>query len=240
MCTVKYGKAGAKDLRWGWNTRKAALQAAWQGQNSASCVMPASLPASICQRKDWAQDRLTDQVPSVPIWSCKVTCEDLLRLQGLYDVLHLNFVHSISQQLMEQLAGGLVKADAAQRIAKVHDMYMSFSTLEAGLFCLNLPEAYRHINAPSASEAQIEVGVACHSSVCHGLRSISLVGYWSGGGLLILHAWIAHGPQSRAVHQQYTANLIWFGAASNQTLRSCICSEPALASPLVLKALPCL
>ena len=109
--------------------------------------------------------------------SGQVAEQDLLLVQGLYDVLHLNFVHSISQQLMEQLAGGLVKANAAQRIAKVHDMYMSFSTLEAGLFCLNLPEAYRHINEPSASEAQIEVRVACHSSVWHGLRSPLLVGY---------------------------------------------------------------
>lgn len=80
-----------------------------------------------------------------------------MAMQGLYDVLHLNFVHSISGQQMEQLAGGLVKADAAQRVAKVHDMYLSFATLEAGLFCLNLPDAYRHINEPTASESQIEV-----------------------------------------------------------------------------------
>ncbi|KAK9822559.1 hypothetical protein WJX74_004630 [Apatococcus lobatus] len=107
------------------------------------------------------------------IYFVQATAENIQRIvadgaQGLYDVLHLNFVHSISRQLMEQLAGGLVKTDAAQRIAKVHDMYLSFSTLEAGLFCLNLPEAYRHINEPTASEAQIEAVI---SDVVDGLFS---------------------------------------------------------------------
>ncbi|KAK9862629.1 hypothetical protein WJX84_008227 [Apatococcus fuscideae] len=108
------------------------------------------------------------------IYFVRATSDNIQRIisdgaQGLYDVLHLNFVHSLSKQLMEQLARGLVKADAAQRIAKVHDMYLSFTSLETGLFCLNLPQAYLQINQPTATDAQIE---AVTSDVVDGLFSM--------------------------------------------------------------------
>jgi hypothetical protein len=80
---------------------------------------------------------------------------------GLYDTMHLNFTTALPGKLMEQLATGVVKADAAKRVAKLHDQYVSFIALEPNLFSLNMPDAYVQLNDPSAQDSQIEVGVGC-------------------------------------------------------------------------------
>lgn len=52
---------------------------------------------------------------------------------------------------------GAVASSCVQRIAKVHDQYLAFIALEAGLFTLGLPNAYLDLNDPAAGDTQIEV-----------------------------------------------------------------------------------
>ena len=59
-------------------------------------------------------------------------------------------------------AAGAVAASCVQRIAKVHDQYLSFVALEAGLFSLGLPSSYLELNDPAAGESQIEVKALPH------------------------------------------------------------------------------
>lgn len=77
---------------------------------------------------------------------------------GLYDSMHLNFVVSVPSKLVEQLAAGVVKAGALQRVAKLYDQYVSFIALEPTLFSLGMPEVYVELNDPQARDYQIEVG----------------------------------------------------------------------------------
>ena len=77
-------------------------------------------------------------------------------LYGQYD---LTFISRISRPLLESLAQGTVKANAVQKIARVEDQYMSFISLEKGLFSLGLPEVYTQLNDPTARDTDIEVVV---------------------------------------------------------------------------------
>ena len=55
------------------------------------------------------------------------------------------------------LLAGLVQANCPQRIAKVHDQYLSFIALEGRLFSLGLPDSYLQLNDPRAQDTQIQV-----------------------------------------------------------------------------------
>ena len=55
------------------------------------------------------------------------------------------------------VTAGLVRASCPQRIAKVHDQYLSFMALEARLFSLGLPDTYLQLNDPKAQDTQIQV-----------------------------------------------------------------------------------
>jgi hypothetical protein len=57
----------------------------------------------------------------------------------------------------EPLLAGLVQANCPQRIAKVHDQYLSFIALEGRLFSLGLPDSYLQLNDPKAQDTQIQV-----------------------------------------------------------------------------------
>lgn len=61
------------------------------------------------------------------------------------------------------VATGLVRASCPQRVAKVHDQYLSFMALEARLFSLGLPDTYLQLNDPKAQDTQIQV---CPYSPC--------------------------------------------------------------------------
>lgn len=88
---------------------------------------------------------------------------------GKYDSLHINFVHAVPRPIMEELAMSAVQAAAEEKIAKVYDQYISFLSLDAGLFSLGLPNTYLELNDPSAQDFHIERGVA---QIVDGLFSV--------------------------------------------------------------------
>jgi hypothetical protein len=102
-------------------------------------------------------------IPDVPaIYFVHPTPENIERIiqdaqQQLYDVMHVNFATSVPSRLLEQLASGVVKANAVGRVAKLFDEYLSFIALEPSCFSLGLPDSYLALNDPTAKDTQIEV-----------------------------------------------------------------------------------
>ncbi|EXC31558.1 SEC1 family transport protein [Morus notabilis] len=76
--------------------------------------------------------------------------------RSLYDTFHLNFSSSIPRPLLEDLASGTLNSDSISRIAKVHDQYLEFVTLEDNLFSLAQKSSYVQLNDPSAGDREIE------------------------------------------------------------------------------------
>ena len=76
---------------------------------------------------------------------------------SLYQSYHINFSHSCPRAIMEELALGAVKTGAAESVSQVFDQYVSFMSLDAGLFSLGLPRTYVELNDPSAQDYHIEV-----------------------------------------------------------------------------------
>lgn len=76
--------------------------------------------------------------------------------RSLYDSFHLNFSSSIPRPLLEDLASGTLSSDSIHRIAKVHDQYLEFVTLEDNLFSLANKSCYVQMNDPSAGDTEIE------------------------------------------------------------------------------------
>ncbi len=76
---------------------------------------------------------------------------------SLYESMHVNFTTSLPSKLLEQLAMGMVKVDAASKLSKLYDQYLAFIALESNLFSLGLSDAYVRLNDPAAQDTQIEV-----------------------------------------------------------------------------------
>lgn len=76
---------------------------------------------------------------------------------SLYESMHVNFTTSLPSKLLEQLAMGMVKVDAASKLSKLYDQYQAFIALESNLFSLGLSDAYVRLNDPAAQDTQIEV-----------------------------------------------------------------------------------
>ncbi|KAF5751011.1 SEC1 family transport protein SLY1-like [Tripterygium wilfordii] len=76
--------------------------------------------------------------------------------RSLYDSFHLNFSSSIPRPFLEDLASGTLNSDSVDRIAKVHDQYLEFVTLEDNLFTLAQKSCYVQLNDPSAGDREIE------------------------------------------------------------------------------------
>eukprot|EP00775_Hariotina_reticulata_P012398 gene12398-12533_t len=89
--------------------------------------------------------------------------------QALYEAMHINFSTSVPSRLLEQLATGIVKANAVDRVAKIYDEYLAFIALEPSMFSLGLPDCYLSLNDPSAKEMQIEAAV---TQIVDGLFSV--------------------------------------------------------------------
>ncbi|OIT28262.1 PREDICTED: SEC1 family transport protein SLY1-like [Nicotiana attenuata] len=75
---------------------------------------------------------------------------------SLYDSFHLNFSASIPRRLLEDLASGTINSESIERIAKVHDQYLEFITLEDNLFSLANKNCYVQLNDPSAGDKEID------------------------------------------------------------------------------------
>ncbi|WIA16431.1 hypothetical protein OEZ85_013119 [Tetradesmus obliquus] len=114
-------------------------------------------------------------IPDVPaIYFVHPTPENVERIiqdaqQQLYDVMHVNFATSVPSRLLEQLASGVVKANAVGRVAKLFDEYLSFIALEPSCFSLGLQDSYLALNDPTARDTQIESAVG---QIVDGLFSV--------------------------------------------------------------------
>ncbi|MQM02498.1 hypothetical protein Taro_035262 [Colocasia esculenta] len=107
-------------------------------------------------------DKERQAVPGVPaVYFVQPTPANVARIavdagRGLYESFHLNFSSSVPRPLLENLAEGVLRSDAAHRIAKVFDQYLEFVTLEDNLFSLAQRDAYVQLNDPSAGDREIE------------------------------------------------------------------------------------
>ncbi|KAL9252634.1 SEC1 family transport protein SLY1-like protein [Drosera capensis] len=75
---------------------------------------------------------------------------------GLYEKFHVNFSSSVPRGLLEEMAAGVVRAEATERIGKVYDQYLEFVTLEDGLFELGDKEFFVRMNDPGNGDREIE------------------------------------------------------------------------------------
>jgi len=90
---------------------------------------------------------------------------------GLYEQVHLNFTSSLPRNLLEDLALQVAQLGASQQVARVYDQYLNFCCLERNLFTLSQPDTFRALNAPQASESEVD---AILDSVAAGIFSASL------------------------------------------------------------------
>jgi len=94
--------------------------------------------------------------------------------QALYEAMHINFATSVPSRFLEQLATGVVKANAVDKVAKIYDEYLAFIALEPSMFSLGLPDCYLSLNDPSAKEMQIEVSYKSGGAM--GVKFLSATG----------------------------------------------------------------
>ncbi|CAM6127509.1 unnamed protein product [Calypogeia fissa] len=120
-------------------------------------------------------DNERQNIPDVPaIYFIQPTTANIQRItldasRGVYESFHLNFASSLPRALLEELAGGTLKADCLHRIAKVYDQYLEFVTLENGLFTLSQPLTYLQLNDPSAQEKDV---ISVVDGIVNGLFSV--------------------------------------------------------------------
>eukprot|EP00747_Dinoflagellata_sp_TGD_P182700 gnl/TRDRNA2_/TRDRNA2_37044_c0_seq1.p1 gnl/TRDRNA2_/TRDRNA2_37044_c0~~gnl/TRDRNA2_/TRDRNA2_37044_c0_seq1.p1 ORF type:complete len:645 (-),score=118.27 gnl/TRDRNA2_/TRDRNA2_37044_c0_seq1:32-1966(-) len=81
-------------------------------------------------------------------------CDDLAK--GLYESCFINFASAVPRYLLEELAKGAVRANAAHKVAAVVDRYVSFVSLSSSIFSLNLPAAYETLHSPSVADHVIQ------------------------------------------------------------------------------------
>eukprot|EP00747_Dinoflagellata_sp_TGD_P126979 gnl/TRDRNA2_/TRDRNA2_174346_c0_seq1.p1 gnl/TRDRNA2_/TRDRNA2_174346_c0~~gnl/TRDRNA2_/TRDRNA2_174346_c0_seq1.p1 ORF type:complete len:380 (+),score=81.55 gnl/TRDRNA2_/TRDRNA2_174346_c0_seq1:139-1278(+) len=96
-------------------------------------------------------------------------CDDLAK--GLYESCHINFASAVPRYLLEELAKGAVKANAAHKVSAVVDRYVSFVSLSSSLFSLNLPAAYETLHSPSIADHMIQQYI---ERIVDGLLSVIL------------------------------------------------------------------
>jgi len=95
------------------------------------------------------------------VYFVEPTAENVARIAkdlelGLYPSCYINFASAVPRSLLEDLAQGALRANAAQKVAAVYDRYMSFVSLSPALFSLNLPAAYETIHSPSIADHAIQ------------------------------------------------------------------------------------
>eukprot|EP00403_Amphidinium_massartii_P003614 CAMPEP_0178378808 /NCGR_PEP_ID=MMETSP0689_2-20121128/4616_1 /TAXON_ID=160604 /ORGANISM="Amphidinium massartii, Strain CS-259" /LENGTH=604 /DNA_ID=CAMNT_0019998887 /DNA_START=11 /DNA_END=1822 /DNA_ORIENTATION=- len=114
-------------------------------------------------------------LPDVPaIYFVEPTTENIQRIQddlskGLYESYYINFASSVPRSLLEELAKGTLRANAAQKVHSIVDRYVSFVSLSSTLFSLNLPCVYRTLHSPSITEREINQYV---ERIVDGLMSV--------------------------------------------------------------------
>eukprot|EP00916_Digyalum_oweni_P004073 GHVL01007242.1.p1 GENE.GHVL01007242.1~~GHVL01007242.1.p1 ORF type:complete len:597 (-),score=91.09 GHVL01007242.1:949-2673(-) len=87
-------------------------------------------------------------VSEVPaIYFVEANSENILRItedcrKRLYETFYVNFVSSVSRDLLELLAEGVAKSGNLRSISKVVDRYGGFASLSPTTFSLNSPDTY--------------------------------------------------------------------------------------------------
>ena len=122
-------------------------------------------------------DSKREAIPDVPaIYFCRPTEAniDIIAgdiISGLYSSFRLHFTTKLSRELMERLAGKLVKGNAVGLVEGIWDEFCDFVSLERGVFSLNEPGAYALYNSPSTPEAAMNrlidgIALGLFSVVC--------------------------------------------------------------------------
>lgn len=106
---------------------------------------------------------------------------------GTYDSMHLNFCGGIPPPLLARLAAATAAGPPAaiSRIASVADQHLAFASLDAGLFSLRRPAAFRALHAPGAADAAIRAEIDAIVEGLHGvvatLGAVPLIRAAKGG-----------------------------------------------------------
>jgi hypothetical protein len=79
---------------------------------------------------------------------------------GLYDQIHLNFSSSVSRPMLEQIAQAALEADAVSTIARVHDQYLNFISMEENMFQFEHENSYFEFHDSSTTEARAEDNIS--------------------------------------------------------------------------------
>ncbi|KAF8049705.1 hypothetical protein N665_2142s0008 [Sinapis alba] len=101
-----------------------------------------------------------DDVPDVAIYFVQPTESNIQKIvadasSSPYVPFHLNFSSSIPRTLLHSLASQTLSSGSVARLAKVHDQYLEFVSLEDNLFSLSQPSVYLQLNDPSAEDREI-------------------------------------------------------------------------------------
>ena len=124
-----------------------------------------------------------EAIPDVPaVYFCRPTKQNLARIAQdaaahLYPAgMYLNFVPRIARGDLEDLARLVVQSQSLERIASIHDYYVSYVCLENRLFSLHQTNSYKVINSHTTTEAQMQ---ALLTETAHGLLSVvASTGMW--------------------------------------------------------------
>jgi hypothetical protein len=102
------------------------------------------------------------QVSDVPaVYFVEPTPQNIERIsqdlaKGLYESCYINFVSAVPRSMLADLAKASMKANTAHKVAGVFDRYVSFVSLSASLFSLNLPSAYETIHRSKLADEIIQ------------------------------------------------------------------------------------
>ena len=103
----------------------------------------------------------------------------------LYDSFYLNFSVKLQRTNLEYLAQKLIKTNSYNRLTKMYDQYINYTSLSPNLFTLNLTNCYERLNSPASSDQSIQgiVNDIVQSLFCviATLQSIPIIRAQSGG-----------------------------------------------------------
>lgn len=124
-----------------------------------------------------------EAIADVPaVYFCRPTKANLARIaqdaaNNLYPAgMYLNFCPKLERADMEELAKLVVQSQSLERIASIHDQYVSYVCLENTLFSLQQTNSYQIINSHTTTEVQMQ---AFLQETAHGLLSVvASAGVW--------------------------------------------------------------
>lgn len=75
---------------------------------------------------------------------------------SVYEKFYVNFTTALPRALLEDLAQGLVQANATHRLGRLTDQYIQYCCLEDNLFSLERPHVLKLFNDPSTKEDELK------------------------------------------------------------------------------------